>query len=446
MPDKTDNNRREQSWQEKREERFQSWLDPDFDFPTPEIKAGYRARATRLMQTIKMEIPDRVPVMIPAGSIVAYNAGMTLQDILYDYDKLKQGWLKFIADYDLDAMDSPALIFPARVYEIMDYRAYKWPGHGLPSTMTLHQFVERDYMRDDEYGELLRDQLDYELRYFLPRSWGVFEPLAGIPSFSSFRGLPMRLLAMCQEPEFRKLFRTIWKASQEFARWEKVVKECQDASYRAGFPLTSGGITLAPFDSIADMLRGTQGAVMDMYRQPEKLLEALEAIWPNNVESAVTAATANDCPMVFIPMHKGDDVFMSDQQYEKFYWPTFRKMLLGIIEEGCVPYMVVDGSYNRRLEIIKDLPRASVVWIFEQTDMARAKKVLGDSACIGGNVRAAQLYTHTVADIKDYCRWLIETCGPGGGYILSLGSGIDRCDPAKLQAIIDAAKEYGVYS
>ena len=35
---------------------------------------------------------------------------------------------------------------------------------------------------------------------------------------------------------------------------------------------------LAPFDTVADMLRGTHGSVMDMYRQPEKLLETLEVI------------------------------------------------------------------------------------------------------------------------------------------------------------------------
>ena len=56
--------------------------------------------------------------------------------------------------------------------------------------------------------------------------------------------------------------------------------------------------------------------------------------------------------------------------------------------------MVIDGSYNEaRLEIISDLPRASVVWTMEKTDMFKAKKILGNSACIAGNVTAAQLYT-----------------------------------------------------
>ena len=107
--------------------------------------------------------------------------------------------------------------------------------------------------------------------------------------------------------------------------------------------------------------------------------------------------------------------------------------------------MIIDGSYNTRLDLITDLPRASVIWTMEKTDMFKAKEILGDHACIAGNVTAAQLYTQTPQIIKEYCRKLIEGCAPGGGYILSLGSGIDKCDPANLHALVEAADEYGWY-
>ena len=207
-----------------------------------------------------------------------------------------------------------------------------------------------------------------------------------------------------------------------------------------------GGVMLALFDTIADMLRGTHGSVMDMYRQPEKLLETMEVIAQRSQESAVSMVNMARSPVVFVPMHKGDDSFMSVKQFEKFYWPTFRKLLLGVVNEGCVPMMVIDGSYNEaRLKIISELPRSSVVWTMEKTDMAMAKKILGTSACIAGNVTAAMLYTQTSQKIKEYCKKLIDTCAPGGGYILALGSGIDKCDPANLQAVVEAGKEYGVY-
>jgi hypothetical protein len=73
-------------------------------------------------------------------------------------------------------------------------------------------------------------------------------------------------------------------------------------------------------------------------------------------------------------MHKGDDMFMSDKQFETFYWPTYRRMLLAFIEEGLVPFAVVEGTYNRRLEYIKDMPKTGMFWLFEKSDMALVQK------------------------------------------------------------------------
>ncbi len=435
----------ELSWQEKREERFKRWLSPGVKFKTPQAEKLYKERLTRFIEAIKMEIPDRVPVQIPGGSFPAHYAGTTLRKLMYDYDALKQAWLKFIHDFDMDLYDSAGLIFSGRVYELLDYKLFQWPGHGLPSDVSMHQFVEGEYMKADEYDAFIKDPFDFSLRYFLPRTWGTLAPLSRLARFDSAFGLPFQLLSICSSPDFQPVFKAMKEASQELEKWQAVVGECSQLAKEAGCPSAAGGMALAPFDTFADMFRGTRGIAMDMYRQPDKLLEALEIVTPRSVESAVTAADFAECPMVFIPLHKGADSFMSRQQYEKFYWPTFRELLMGIINEGCVPIMVADGSYNERLEIIKNLPRTSVVWIFEQTDMAKAKEVLGNTACIGGNVTAAQLYTLTPQDIKEYCRWLIEVCGKGGGYILSLGSSVDRCNPESLQAVIEAAKEYGVY-
>ena len=436
----------EMTWQERREQRFKKWLSPtDVKWSNPEAQKKYQARATRMMKAIKMEIPDRVPVHITGGSMVAYNAGYTLKDVLYDYSKIKPAWIKWLQDYDQDSNDTP-MFFSGRVYEILDYKVNKWPGHGLPDTASLQNFVEKEYMQADEYDLFIKDQFDFGLRCFTPRTWGAFEPLANIPPFSSYQGLPQRLMAMCLDPAFQKMFKAVWKASREQAKFQKANAECSRISLEMGFPPLMGGMMLPPFDTIADMLRGTHGSVMDMFRQPEKLLETLEVVAGRSLESAVNMVNMARSPVVFVPMHKGDDSFMSVKQFEKFYWPTFRKLLLGCINEGCVPVMVIDGSYNEaRLKIISELPRASAVWTMEKTDMFKAKEILGNAACISGNVTAAQLYTQTPRAIKEYCRKLIEVCGKGGGYILSLGSGIDKCDPANLRAIIEAAEEYGYY-
>jgi uroporphyrinogen-III decarboxylase len=182
-----------------------------------------------------------------------------------------------------------------------------------------------------------------------------------------------------------------------------------------------------------------------MFRRPQKLQEALERITPLTLKAAVNSVNAAGGRFVFMPLHKGDDAFMSNRQYETFYWPTFRRLIMGLIEEGIVPVLFAEGRYNRRLETIKDLPRASAIWHFDQTDMAEAKRVLGNVSCIMGNVPTSLLVTSTPADIKEYCRKLIETCGKGGGFILAGGANLDRGNADNLRAMMEAAREYGSY-
>ncbi len=436
----------EMNWQERREERFEKWLNPPgVTFWSRETGENYRARATRLIKAIKLEEPDRVPCQIPPGSFPAYYAGFDLKAVTYDHEKMKEAYLKFVFDFDTDSAGGAGFAFPGRAYDTLGYRLYKWPGHGLDDNVSMIQFVEDKYMRADEYDLLINNPADFMLRCFLPRTWSAFAPMANLPSLSSFHDIAQQILFAAGLPDFRNMFQAIEKANKEMEGWQRVVAECDRLTQEAGYPSGAGGLALAPFDTVADLLRGTRGAVMDMFRQPEKLLEAIERIIPITLQSVKDMTGFSVCPLVFIPIHKGDDSFMSDKQFEKFYWPSFRKLLLGLIEEGLVPSMVVDGSYNRRLEYIKDLPRGSVIWIFEKTDMALAKNVLGGHACIGGNVTGSLVCMGTPEDVKRYCQWLIDTCAPGGGYILSMGVSVDKANPDNFHAMIQTAKEYGVY-
>ena len=200
----------------------------------------------------------------------------------------------------------------------------------------------------------------------------------------------------------------------------------------------------APFDNFADMMRGTKGIFMDMYRQPQKLHEAME-YQLKLITAQIKNFPMTASPVCIMPLHKGDDTFMSDKQFEEFYWPTLRAVFMAMIEEGLVPMPFAEGKYTKRLKQIADTPRSGVMWWFDQTDMAEAKKTIGDISCIVGNVPTSIVMTGTVEQVKENCRQLIEDCAPGGGYVLTAGASIDRGDPENMRAMMDAAKEYGVY-
>ena len=104
-----------------------------------------------------------------------------------------------------------------------------------------------------------------------------------------------------------------------------------------------------------------------------------------------------------------------------------------------------EGNYIPRLEIIQEMPRASMAWYFEYMDMARAKETVGKNNCIVGNLPISVVVTGTAQEVKEGCRQLIEICAPGGGYILSASASMDHGKMENLHAMLDAAKEYGVY-
>ena len=175
----------------------------------------------------------------------------------------------------------------------------------------------------------------------------------------------------------------------------------------------------SPYDLIGDMGRGTKGIMMDMYKRPEKLNSAMERLVPIAVDESVRMANVSGSPIIFIPLHKGTGGFMSNKQFETFSLAHLQEGHDGAHRRGARSLAFAEGNYTERLEIIKDMPRGTVVWHFETIDMGLAKKVLGDNACIAGNLPASILCTGTPQQVKERCRKLIETCAPGGGYILT---------------------------
>ncbi|MCK4863461.1 MAG: hypothetical protein KAS25_04145 [Dehalococcoidales bacterium] len=432
------------TWEEKREERFKRWLSPDIKFASPEAERLHKERVTRFIKAIKLEKPDRVPVMIPAQFLPSVYAGYNLGTVMHDYGKLKEAWLKFLNDFEMDSFLPPSLVLPARVLEMIDFKLIKWPRRGLPDDAPSYQFVEGEYMKAEEYDALINDPADYLLRYFMPRSAGAFKAFSKFAPLTPFVAIPVGYVAQFADPEIRKAYETLFEAGQEAMKWAMAIGEMSQIGLAAGYPNIWGGMSQAPFDMVGDFLRGTRGIMMDMFQRPDKLKEAMARLTPVAISEAVSSANASGCPIIFIPLHKGTGGFMSNKQFEEFYWPTLKEVMMGLINEGCIPLPFAEGDYEPRLEIIKDMPRSSTIWFFEHMDMAKAKKILGHT-CIAGNVPVTVMVTGQPGEVKERCRKLIEICAPGSGYILTAGAFMDIGNPDNLRAMMAAAKEYGVY-
>jgi hypothetical protein len=443
----------EMSADEKQEAQFQKLLKPkdpqgnDLKFQSPQAEAGYKASITRIKDAVQLKkTPDRVPIALLPSMFPFISAGMTIQEAMYDYEKCASAFRKFILEFKPDMHIGAAQAGPGKFYEILDYKLYKWPGHGV-APEHCYQCCEAEYMKAEEYDLLITDPSFYFRNFYLPRVFGALQgftmlpPLTGILEIYgvAFNFIPYAL------PPVQGTFKALFEAGAEALKWAMVIGGLNGELASLGFPNILGGFTKAPFDTIGDTLRGTRGIIMDMYRQPDKLLKAMEALVPIMIGMGIGSAQQTGNPQIFIPLHKGADGFLSDEQFKKFYWPTLKAVMVGLIEGGCIPFPALEGHWSSRLKVIQDVPRGKTMWMVDQTDMGEVKKTLGKNACLIGNVSSSMLKLGTPQDVRGYAKKLIDTAGKDGGFMMSNGAFFDEAKPENVKAMVEFTREYGVY-
>ena len=234
------------------------------------------------------------------------------------------------------------------------------------------------------------------------------------------------------------------KTGRELLEWFAFLGEYEEKMIHTfGIPNMAAGYAFAPFDMIGDSMRGTLGIMMDIYDRPDELLQLIDVVTDFAIEDTIKSCSGKSVPFVIFWLHKGVDEFMSDAQFSRFYWPSLRKYIIAVAQAGLVPVLFCEGAYNSRLHHLRDVPPQKVIYSFENTDMAKAKKILGDHSCIKGNIPASLIAFGSKDEVVDCCKSLIDTCAPGGGYIMDAGALIDNAKLENIEAIFETTYTYG---
>jgi hypothetical protein len=448
MENKLEEKKGELSSIQKQEAFLGKWASGDgINFANDNAKGSYQYRAGLIKDAIQLKKnPDRVPIVPLAifAPIMLY--GHSGKKAMYDPHTLGKIYVDYSKDYDADAVGVVPMVMYGPPLETLDYHLYKWPGRGLKEEFA-YQFVEKEYMKADEYDHFITDPTDYWFRVWLPRTHGALAPLAQMPPMYGTMELPMASpwLVTLGAPPIQEAYKTLLEAGRQYFEWIGALIPYMGEIMASGYPIYAGGATKAPFDLLGDTFRGTTALMMDLYRRPEKVLETVNRMVPIMISQGVGGAIANNNPLVFMPLHKGADGFMSNKQFERFYWPSLKAVMIGIIENGCVPCCFAEGGYNDRLEYLTELPKGQCVFIFDRTDMARARKILGGKICIGGGFPVSLILTGSTQQVENETRRLLDAATGDGGYILSIGCAMDQAREDTLKSFIRTGKEYGKY-
>jgi hypothetical protein len=436
--------------EQKLDARLAAWISTEGKpFASPEAAEKYRVRAQRYADAIRVRVPDRVPVTAFTGDLQQHLTGTTQAEYFYDYPKAAAAATEFFNRFPLLEYYPASNFEPGPVYDRLGYTLYRWPGRQLGANQGF-QYVEGEYMDADEYDALIANPDGWLLRSYVPRVMPGLAGLSGIPVLLGASELPFVpfFFAGMAAPQVTEALEALLETSRLTMEYMGAIGQTIGyAVFARGMPMTLGGFSKAPFDFLGDTLRGTRSVMMDLFRRPQKVLAACEALTPLAIRMAVDAAAGAGVPFAFIPLHKGADGFMSDADFERFYWPSLEATIRGIVAEGVVPAMFVEGGYNSRLARIAEanLPKGTTAWTFDQTDMASAKRFFGSWAAIGGNVPGSLFQTGTPGTMRAYVRDLMETCKPGGGYFMAPGVVLDHATEENFHAWLEAGVEFGAY-
>lgn len=408
----------------------------------------YETRVKRIQDAVELKESDAVP-FVPSVSGAPFflskgeSYDATYKDTYYDYPKASKALIEFYSECMPDAYTFTGMT-SGKSNEIAQSKMIDWPGRpgtGV-SDYSTHQVLEYEFMEQDEYAELIDDFTGFMLRKYIPRA---FPGLSGLETINFVPSVVLStkplsgLYSQGALDAYSKLAEIAKNDAEAAVASVQVIQEVA----KLGIPGFFHGGAEAPFDIISDYYRGTLGMFEDMIECPDMIAKACDMFADIQIASFERFRGEEMPKRVFFPLHKGMDGFMNPQQYEELYWKPLRKVMMALIDLGVTPVVFAEGAYNTRLEYLADVPKGKVIYEFEHIDMERAKKVLGDVACIAGNFPVYLLEYGTEQQVIDEVKRLIDICAPGGGYIFNTDKYIENVKRENMEAMVETVRSYG---
>lgn len=390
----------------------------------------YAERLKRYVTAMCNEKPDKIPIRPFVAEFTAKYAGFTCQEVTHDFDKAFVAARKCAADFDWDAVVGNMVYVWTGLTQAIGTKYYAVPGVDISADIGF-QYLEppedQAFMKLDEYDQLIEDPTGFLFNVWLPR---ISNDVRAMDEATSYRNNLSFLKGGMAMLNYFNAFGT------------------QNALLRSesGTVSAIAGIFKAPFDIIADKLRGYVGLSMDLFERPDKVMAACEALMPHLLHVALSGADPDKNVPIGFWMHRGCVPFISHEQFNKFYWPTLKPIIEEIWSRGHQVLFYAEGNWDEHLGSFAELPEGSIVFHVDRGDIFRVHKEIGHKFCISGGISNFLLSYGTEDEVRDHCKKVIDGVAGDGGYIMD-ASAIMQNDTKteNLKAMTDFTREYGVY-
>ncbi len=390
----------------------------------------YQQRLARYVTALRNEKPDRVPVRPFVAEFTARYAGYSCQEVAHDYQRAFEAAVKCARDFQWDAVVPNMVYVWTGLAQAIGLRYYGIPGVHIPAT-TGFNYIEppedQAWMRADEYDALIADPTGFLYNVWLPRVSTEVSRLGEPTTYRNNLSFVKGGMAMLQYfyafgPQIERLRR------------------------EAGTVSAIAGIFKAPFDILADKLRGYIGLTMDMATQPEKVLAACEALMPHLAHVGLTTADpARRVPIGFW-MHRGCVPFVSPKTFHSHYWSTLKPIVEEFWKHGHQTLFYAEGKWRHHFDTFRDLPDRSIVFHCDQDDIFEVHRRLHDKFALSGGVPNVLLSFGRPDEVRAFVTRVIKEVAAEGGYVMDAGAIMqDDTRIENLRMLTDVTHELGVY-
>ncbi|MBY9003153.1 MAG: hypothetical protein KGD73_04215 [Candidatus Lokiarchaeota archaeon] len=378
------------------------------------IKEEAMSSVERVLTSIKLKEPDRVPVWPLIDYLPVNYIDVTAQEMIEDPEKSQWAfeWIYHkLGGFDIAFAGGSfymQIINPFPDFFSIFYLDWRLPGRMLDvneSPQLVENALDDPFFKVEDYDKIIEKGLLWK---------------------SNFKRAGMK--------DMMKLSKIGPKVAEYTEKWWTEFK----------VPTFNDGACSTPFDLLS-MFRGSTNFMKDIYRYPDKIKEVSDFLVDNMIMMGQYGPSQSGGKTILVGGVRGSADFISLKHFEDLYWPYFKKIVTEYVNKGYIVQLHMDTDWTDRLHYLKELPKGKIyLHMDERTDIFKAKEILGDHMCIEGNLKPSLFKLGTPSLIEKEVKKIIDGCAEGGG--LMVGSEIP--DDAKLEnvkAMIDTCKTYGKY-
>lgn len=376
----------------------------------------------KLLNAIRGERGDKVLLSTDLDlSYACQYTGLDTFHALWDYPKLLKAYDRITADFPMDFNMGFTWISPQKS-QILG--SQNWIQNKENGVM---QHPELSVLKETEYAELIEDPLKCLQNKILPRIHKKLD------------SSPMECAAAIGKA-------VMFEKNQMWDYYSRLY----EITYAKGIPICYGLMFYAPFDWLADHMRGIRQISLDIRRRPEEVKAACEAladVMIHYVEAAYPVPEEGFppvCAWVHLPP------MISPRQFDTLFWPSFQRVCQTLSNKGYYLYLQFQGDYmdGRYFDYYAQLPSRRTMIAVEKQDFQYALDTIGKEHYISCSYPLRYLTNYSAQECIQRAKELLDMGMARGNFFFGFDKpplNLSDAKPEKLKTMLQFVNEYGLY-